>query len=111
MNPKQNLASRLRDARLLSGLSQAQVASRLNLHRPTISEIEAGRRSVATEELKRFSELYGVTMAWLLGETDETRKDSRDALVMAARELGKIREEDLDRLLRVIRMVRTSGSK
>jgi hypothetical protein len=50
-------------------------------------------------------------MAWLLGETDETRKDSRDALVMAARELGKIREEDLDRLLRVIRMVRTSGSK
>jgi len=109
MKAKQDLATRMRDARLLSGLSQAQVASKLHLHRPTISEIEAGRRSVAAEELKVFSDLYGVSMSWLLGESVESNKDGRDALLMAARELGKIREEDLDRLLRVIRMVRTSN--
>lgn len=109
MSSKQDLAARLRDARSLSGLSQAQVAAKLDMHRPTISEIEAARRSVTSDELKSFSELYGVTMSWLLGETDDSKKESRDALIMAARELGKIREEDLDRLLRVIRMVRTSS--
>jgi transcriptional regulator with XRE-family HTH domain len=107
---KNDLASRLREARTLSGLSQAQVASKLDLHRPAISEIEAGRRSVTAEELKSFAELYGVTMAWLLGESgsEGSEKEGKQALLMAARELGKIREEDLDRLLRVIRMVRTN---
>ena len=109
MNPKQDLASRLREARTLSGLSQAQVAAKLNVHRPTISDIEAGRRSVTAEELKQFAELYGVTVSWLMDESTDAKKDSAENLLMAARELGKIREEDLDRLLRVIRMVRTSN--
>jgi transcriptional regulator with XRE-family HTH domain len=109
MNPKQDVASRLREARALSGLSQAQVAAKLNFHRPTISEIEAGRRSVPAEELKQFAELYGVTVSWLVGEQSDAKKDGAENLLMAARELGKIREEDLDRLLRVIRMVRTSS--
>ena len=51
MSTKQDLASRLRDARTLSGLSQAQVASKLKFHRPTISEIEAGRRQILGGEL------------------------------------------------------------
>jgi transcriptional regulator with XRE-family HTH domain len=108
MNVKQDIASRLREARQLSGLSQAQVASKLKVHRPTISEMEAGRRSVSAEELQQLAELYGVTGSWLLGKETGKSTSDQDALLMAARELGKIREEDLDRLLRVIRMVRQS---
>ena len=42
---KECIASRLRSAREMAGLSQGQVAKMLGMHRPTISEIEAGRRS------------------------------------------------------------------
>ena len=59
------LAQRLRISRERAGLSQGQVARLLNIHRPTISEIEAGRRKVSVEELIKFSEIYGVEVSWL----------------------------------------------
>jgi transcriptional regulator with XRE-family HTH domain len=39
------------------------------MHRPTISEIEAGNRRVSADELKTFADIYDVTVGWLLGET------------------------------------------
>ena len=104
---KEAVASRLREARTLAGLSQAQVAQKLGLHRPTVSEIEAGRRSVNTEELRQFADLYDVSTAWLMGEEQDSQPGGKE-LALAARELGKIKEEDLDRLLRVISIVRSS---
>jgi transcriptional regulator with XRE-family HTH domain len=70
---KQQLAARLRSAREKRGLTQASVARALGLHRPTISEIEAGRRSVGSEELTEFSRLYGVSVSDLLlpGQRDD----------------------------------------
>lgn len=59
-----DLAERLRIAREQAGLSQGQTAKLLDLHRPTISEIEAGRRKVKAEELAQFGEAYGVSVAW-----------------------------------------------
>ena len=40
---KSTIAARIRAAREAAGLSQGQVARKLKMHRPTISEIEAGR--------------------------------------------------------------------
>ena len=54
---KKSLAYRLRIAREHAGLSQGQVAKLMDYHRPTISEIEAGRRKVSAQELTRFSKL------------------------------------------------------
>jgi transcriptional regulator with XRE-family HTH domain len=106
MKAKQDVATRLREARQLAGLSQAQVAAKLGLHRPTITEMEAGRRGVTVEELPALAGLYGVTVGWLVGEADPSGEE--DSLLMAARELSKIKEEDLDRLLKVIKIVRNS---
>lgn len=100
---RSKLAGRLRDARKLAGLSQAQVAELMGLHRPTVSEIEAGRRRVVSEELVHFAELYGVSTTWLLG--DEDQGVSLHALV-AARELERMKPEDLERLLEIITAVR-----
>lgn len=66
MDTKQRLARRLRAARLDRGLTQAEVGRTLGLHRPTISEIEAGRRSVSSEELYELSRLLSVSLADLL---------------------------------------------
>jgi transcriptional regulator with XRE-family HTH domain len=60
-----SVAERLRIAREQAGLSQGQVARILGLHRPTISEIEAGRRRVTAEETATFARLYEVSVAWL----------------------------------------------
>src|SRR5437764_415744 len=64
---KQLIAARLKQARELAGLSQGQAAKKMNMHRPTVSEIEAGNRNVTAPELSRFAELYDVDLAWLSG--------------------------------------------
>ena len=50
---RQISASRIREARRLAGLSQGQVAKMLGLQRPSVTEIEAGNRAVAAEELAK----------------------------------------------------------
>ena len=67
------VASRLRMAREQAGLSQGQVAKLMKMHRPTISEIEAGRRKVSAEEIAQFSRLYDISVVWLTNaeETDD----------------------------------------
>lgn len=102
------VASRLREARKLAGLSQGQVAKLLGLHRPTISEIEAGNRRVSAEELSRFAEMYDVTVSWLLAETAEQLEADDPRLQLAARELSKLKPDDLDRLLRLLASMRSS---
>ena len=103
------IAARLREARRLAGLSQGQVARLMDVHRPTISEIEAGNRRVSAEELQRLAELYDVSPAWILGKNAET-DDVHDARVqLAARELGKLKPDDLGRLLSLLASMRASG--
>ncbi|AVZ84666.1 helix-turn-helix domain-containing protein [Acinetobacter sp. WCHA45] len=103
------LASRLKEARKAAGLTQGHVAKILNLHRPTISEIESGNRRVTSEELKAFADIYDVTVSWLIGETEESLAIDDPRLQLAARELSKLKDDDLDRLLRLLASMRDSS--
>lgn len=69
---RKQIGKRLRDVRESIGFTQAQVARRLRIHRPTVTEIEAGRRAVSSEELYRFSELYATPVAELLADPSPT---------------------------------------
>lgn len=102
------VAERLREARKMAGLSQGQVAKLLKLHRPTVSEIEAGNRRVSAEELSKFAETYDVTVSWLLAETADQLETSDPRLQLAARELSKLKPDDLDRLLRLLASMRNA---
>lgn len=103
-NPKRaSIAVRLRAAREQAGLSQGQAAKLLIMHRPTISEIEAGRRRVSSDELYKFSELYDVSIAWLMN-TNTAEPDPR--VELAARELSKLRKDDFDHVLNLLRSLR-----
>lgn len=104
------IAERLREARKAAGLSQGQVAKLLQMHRPTISEIEAGNRRVSAEELVKFAETYDVTVSWLLNETANQLEMNDPRLQLAARELNKLKPDDLDRLLRLLASMRSSDS-
>lgn len=103
---RQVIAERLREARKMAGLSQGQVAKMLEMHRPTISEIEAGNRRVSADELSCFAEAYDVTVSWLMAETAEQLETSDPRLQLAARELSKLKPDDLDRLLRLLASMR-----
>ncbi len=93
------IGSRLSLARSRAGLTQSQVALELNLPRPSISEIEAGRRRVSADELVMFAELYSVDMDWLAGRGEENIDIIRDNLQLAARKVAGLKKEDLEKVI------------
>lgn len=106
MELRQAIASRLKTARETAGLSQGQVAREMSLHRPTVSEIEAGRRKVSVEELTVFARIYDVSIDWLSCMESETLDPVENRLQLAARELASLKEEDLERLLQLLKTMR-----
>ena len=103
------IAERLKVARKLAGISQGQVAKLLGLHRPSISEIEAGNRNVSAGEVIHLAEIYDVSVAWLLGEAPESLDAEDPRLGLAARELTKLNLDDLDRLLKLLAIMRSDS--
>jgi len=96
---KRAIAQRLRAAREQAGLTQGQIAKLLNMHRPTVSEIEAGRRRVSADELAMFARHYGVRPEWLLGEDEAVDLELR----LAARQFEKLTPEDRQRVFEFLR--------
>ncbi len=96
------IASRIKEARRLSGLSQGQVAKKLEMHRPTISEIEAGNRRVGATELAQFAEVFEVSISYLMGEGPDEMNPADPKLQLAARELSKLSPDALNSLMRAL---------
>lgn len=103
------IGQRLREARQLAGLSQGQVAKIMDMHRPTVSEIEAGNRRVSADEIARFADIYDVSTGYLLGLAPDRLAVDDPKLQLAARELAKLSPDALDGLLRALAAVRTEG--
>ena len=101
------IAQRLRTAREHAGLSQGQVARMLGLNRPAISEMEAGRRKVSAEELSHLAKIYDVSLSWLTRDSPEVPDP---AVELAARELAKLKKNDLDNVLQLLRTLRKTES-
>jgi transcriptional regulator with XRE-family HTH domain len=100
------IAERIRKAREMSGLSQGQAAKMLGLHRPSITEAEAGNRKVSAEEITKFAQLYKVDVSWLLGEGEDQIDPNDSKLQLAARNMKKLKPEELDVVLAVIASIR-----
>lgn len=105
------IGSRLAIARKRAGLSQAQAAVELGIHRPSISEIEAGRRRVAAEELVRFADLYSVDMDWLAGRGEEKKDLLRDKMQLAARGVANLKEEDFEMVIDLLTSLKSGVDK
>jgi transcriptional regulator with XRE-family HTH domain len=103
---RSGLASRLKQAREMAGLSQGQVAKLLSMHRPSITEIEGGNRKVSADELAVFAATYDVSPTWLLGLTPEKLEINDPQLALAAREMSKLKKDDLEKLLSILATMR-----
>jgi transcriptional regulator with XRE-family HTH domain len=100
----ERVGAHLRLARERAGFTQTAVARRLHMRRPSIGEIERGRRPVKVHELDALAELYSVRPSFLtrgVGPKDE------QLVMLVAEELAELQSTDLDRLDRAIRIVRT----
>ncbi len=69
---REDLARRLRRARDLAGLGQAEVAGELGLPRSAVSKMENGEQRVESVVLARLARLYEVPVSSLLAEEDGT---------------------------------------
>jgi transcriptional regulator with XRE-family HTH domain len=78
----------------------------LSMHRPTITEIEMGRRKVSAEELSRFAETYRVDVRWLL---DGEAEVITDEIEVAARELARLKPKDRAKVIALLRSLHRSG--
>lgn len=103
---KDLLAGRVRLAREMAGLTQAQAAKLLGLHRPSVSEMEAGRRKISAHELSRLGEIYAVSTSWLVSDVSPDADPLDERIHLAARQLANFNDKDLDRLMGILRAIR-----
>ena len=73
------LGSRLRWARIVRGLIQLSAVKALDLPRTTITQLEAGSRSVSTPQFSQLSDFYSCSIAELLEA--KTRDEDQNVLV------------------------------
>ena len=104
------MSRRLRLARENAGLNQTQAAKLMDMRRPSIVEIEKGRRRVTADELRRFSDIYKVPLTWLACSGAENSDEEKEKIELAARELSKLRQEDLERVLELLSVFRGDKS-
>lgn len=107
---RKRLAERLREAREAAGLSQEDVAQKLSMPRPAISQIENGHRRVEALELARLAKLYGRPLGFF---ADEEPVGARrlDALNRAAAALSEKDRAEVLRFAEFLRQKADDGGK
>jgi transcriptional regulator with XRE-family HTH domain len=65
------VGSRLRDLRLNNNLSIKEVAAKLEVTGPTITQYESGKRKVPFDMLREFAKLYKTSSDYILGLSSE----------------------------------------
>lgn len=104
------IAKRLRVAREQSGLTQGQVAKLMNWHRPTVSQLEAGERRLSADELPKLAAHYGVSVSWLTRTIDLDEDPMDPQLELAAKELSRLKPDDLQRVIKLLSAIRSQGA-
>ena len=79
----EGLPKRLFGAREAAGLTQEQVSRATGIPRPSLSDIERGKRRTQLEELIALASVYGTTIDALLGNTADAGADGRSEFRVA----------------------------
>ena len=66
---------RIRDLREDNDMSQKQIAELLNISQTAYSKYELGKRNMPIESLIKLARFYNVSLDYLVGETDNPKKN------------------------------------
>lgn len=67
----ERIGDKLREARERTGLTQDMAASSIGIHRVQLSQYENGKREIDLSTLAKLATLYGYSVNYVLGETEE----------------------------------------
>lgn len=121
MNVRDTFANRLKKLREQKGLSQAEIARRLNINRITYSQYEMGRRHPDYETLNKIADFYGVSIDYLLGrklndeievvDLEEVLESKTKKVVWKGKELTEEQRKSLKDMIDLIhhRFMNVSG--
>lgn len=94
-----DMVNRLKQTRRYLNLTQEYVANLIGIHRTSLIAIESGKRTVKSEELKKFSEIYGRSVDELAyGRTDAANMNTQ----VFAREFNELSEQDQREILNLM---------
>lgn len=95
-----DIGARLKEGREAAGLTLGQAARILELSVRDLEAIEAGKRSVQATELIKFSDVYAISVDWILGEWGDNDVPQEWVDMMEKLPVG-----DRRKLLRAIAMI------
>ena len=111
------LGARLRFLRNEAGLTQKQLAERLNMRDNTISQYEQGDRTPSVETQMKLAQLFDVSIDFLVGRTDdrtphperpsEGLPPANPAYLEALRYLDGLSDEGMTSALRCLQAIKT----
>lgn len=86
--------TRLREARLASGLTQAGIAKMIACSRPLVTKAETGEAPLSSDLLEKMSEIYNLPVNFLKGKEGLSMSDSLETgclkkMILANEELGE----------------------
>lgn len=106
----------IRQLRLSAGMTQRDLAQRINVGNTTLSQYESGSRVPSDEVKIKIASVFGVSVDYLLGASSERNSTEkapcspaaaqRPVEVAIAGELGSLSDRQLDRLLGYIQALK-----
>lgn len=94
--------NRLRTLRKKLGLSQEDVARQLAISDKTISNYERGRRQPDNDMLVKLAQFYGVSVSYLLGETENPKLLDNTIVILTDKDLKDMPPEVRETVLSII---------
>lgn len=108
LSEPERLGQLLREARESLGFPQGVVADHLGIPRPSVSDMESGRRKVTFLELKQLAALYRRPISYFSGE--EVYGDvSDETTVELFRAASDLSDQDREQVLRFAQFLRDAG--
>ena len=110
------IGAQIRRLRLSAGMTQRDLAQRINVGNTTLSQYESGARVPSDEVKIKIASVFGVSVDYLLGASNERNSTEkapcppasaqRPAEAAIAGELGSLSDRQLDRLLGYIQALK-----
>ena len=112
-NTSTKIGAQIKQLRLAAGMTQRELAQRINVGNTTLSQYESGARVPSDEVKLKIAMVFGVSVDYLLGVTDSRELTSptpaaaqRPAEAAIAGELGSLSDRQLDRLMGYIQALK-----
>lgn len=106
----------LKELRVKNGMTQGDLANRLEISRSAISMYENGEREPDFETMEFIADIFGTDMNYLYGKEDENKEFDIDAQKIASKIKGRenlkilfdkiddLSDEEIDRIAKIIEL-------